>query len=95
MQTSTGPTSVKLPQPLRERVKSLADARRQSVHAVMVQAIENYVDREEKREALRQEARAAHEHFMLTGLHLTNAEVIGWMDTIIRGEKAPMPKCHI
>lgn len=95
MQTSTTPSSVKLPQPLRNRVKSLADARNQSVHAVMVQAIENYVDREEKREALRQEARAAHEHFMLTGLHLTNAEVVEWMDKIIQGEKVPMPKCHI
>ena len=95
MQANRAPSSVKLPQPLRERVKSLADARNQSVHSVMVQAIENFVEREEKREALRQEARAAHEHFMYTGLHLTNAEVVEWMDKIIRGEKAPMPKCHI
>ena len=95
MQANSTPSSVKLPQPLRERVKSLADARNQSVHSVMVQAIENFVEREEKREALRQEARAAHEHFMYTGLHLTNAEVVDWMDKIIRGEKAPMPKCHI
>lgn len=61
----------------------------------MLQAIENFVDREEKREALRQEAKAAHEHYMQTGLHLTNDEVVGWMDKIIQGEKVPMPKCHI
>ncbi len=95
MQTNTTPSSVKLPQTLRERVKVLADARNQSAHAVMVQAIESYVEREEKREALRQEARAAHEHFMLTGLHLTGAEVREWMEKIIQGEKVPMPKCHI
>ena len=92
---ATTPASVKLPNPLRERVKNLADARNQSAHAIMLQAIENYVEREEKREALRQEAKAAHEHYVQTGLHLTNAEVVGWMDKIIQGEKVPMPKCHI
>ena len=92
---TTTPASVKLPNPLRERIKNLADARNQSAHAIMLQAIENYVDREEKREALRQEARAAHEHYIQTGLHLTNAEVVDWMDKIIQGEKMPMPKCHI
>ena len=91
----TTPASVKLPNPLRERIKNLADARNQSAHAIMLLAIENYVEREEKREALRQEAKAAHEHYVQTGLHLTNAEVVEWMDKIIQGEKVPMPKCHI
>ena len=95
MTTNSVPSSVKLPQPLRERLKNLANARNQSAHAVMVKAIECYVEHEEKREALRQEARAAHDHYMLTGLHLTNDEVIEWMDKIIRGEKVDMPKCHI
>jgi predicted transcriptional regulator len=95
MQTNTAPLSVKLSKALRDRIKNLADARNQSAHAMMVQAIENYVDREEKREALRQEARAAHEHFMLTGLHLTNTDVAEWIDKLARGEKASMPKCHI
>jgi predicted transcriptional regulator len=95
MPANTIPSSVKLSPPLRERLKNLAIARNQSTHAVMLQAIESYVDREEQREALRQEARAAHDHFMLTGLHLTNAEVVDWMDKIIQGEKADMPKCHI
>jgi predicted transcriptional regulator len=95
MPTNTVPSSVKLPQSLRERLKNLANARNQSAHAVMVQAIESYVEREEKREALRQEARTAHEHFMLTGLHLSNTEIIEWMDKVIQGEKASLPKCHI
>ena len=95
MQAQVVPTSMKLPQALRERVKNLADARKQSAHAVMLQAIESYIDREEKREALRQEARAAHENFMLTGLHLTGDEVREWIEQIRQGTKAPMPKCHV
>jgi len=95
MQSNSIPSSVKLPQPLRERLKNLASARNQSAHAVMLQAIESYVDREEKREALRQEARAAHEHFMLTGLHLTGEEADGWFDELAQGQDVEPPKCHI
>jgi len=95
MQTNTSPTSVKLSQPLRERVKNLADARNQSAHAVMLLAIESYVDREEKREKLRQEALAAHEHFMITGLHLTGEEVNLWLDELADGRDVEPTKCHI
>lgn len=80
---------------LHARMVNLAEIRQRTAHTLMLQAIETFIDREEKREALRQEAKAAHEHYAQTGLHLTNAEVIGWMDKIIQGEKVPMPKCHI
>jgi len=95
MPPSAVPSSVKLPHALRERVKNLAEVRNQSAHAVMVQAIERYVEREEKREALRQEARAAHEHFMLTGLHLTGEEADAWMDKLADGQDVEPPACHI
>lgn len=87
-------SSVKLSLELHSRVKSLADSRNQSVHAVMRQAIENYVIREEKRESWRKEGIEAWEEYQKTGLHLTNKEVMEWMDKIA-GEKAQMPKCHI
>ena len=87
--------SVRMPSALHARVVSLAESRQRTAHAVMLQAIETFISREEKREAWRQEGIAAWEEYQRTGLHLTNAEVIGWMDKIIQGEKAPMPKCHI
>lgn len=80
--SATSPASVKLPVSLRERIKNLADARNQSAHAIMLQTIENYVDREEKREALRQEANAAHEHYVQTGLHLHRS-------TALHGQSLP------
>lgn len=94
MQTQVN-ASVKMSPALRERIQNLAELRRRTPHSLMLQAIESFVEREEKREALRQEAKAAHEHYEQTGLHLTNAEVIEWMDKIIQGEKAPMPPCHM
>lgn len=87
--------SVKISPDLHARIKSLANLRNQSVHAVMRQALENYVTREEKREAWRMEGIEAWEEYQKTGLHLTNREVVEWMDKIIAGEKEQMPKCHI
>ena len=88
-------TSLKIPRDLSARLDNLAQARNRSKHAIMLSALEAYADREEKREALRREARAAHERFEETGLHLTNAEVIAWMDKMIQGRKEPLPPCHI
>ena len=87
--------SVKISPELDSRIKNLADLRKQSVHSVMVQALETYLTREEKREAWRKEGIEAWEEYQKTGLHLTNAEVVDWMDKIIAGENVPMPKCHI
>lgn len=45
--------SVKLSPDFRDRVKQLANICNQSVHSIMLQAIESYVAHEEKREAFR------------------------------------------
>jgi len=87
--------SVKMPPALHARVISLAEARQRTPHALMLQAIEHYVSREEQRESLRQEGIAAWEEYQRTGLHLTGDEVRGWIDQIRRGERTPMPKCHV
>ena len=84
-----------MPPALHARVVSLAETRQRTPHALMLQAIESYINREEKREALRQDARAAHDEYMQTGLHLTNDEVRAWIDQLRQGNKVPMPKCHI
>lgn len=87
--------SVKMPPALHARVVNLAETRKRTAHAVMIQAIESYVDREEKREAWRQEGIAAWEEYQRTGLHLTGDEVRGWINQIRQGKKMPVPKCHV
>ena len=56
MQTSTfsTATSIKMPGDLRDRIQHLAQARNRTPHSIMLQALEAYVTREEKREAFRQ-----------------------------------------
>ena len=92
--TSTKPVSVKLESDLRERLKNLADARQRSTHWVMREAIAQYVEREEKREAFRQATLTAWQEYQDTGLHLTGDEMDAWMAKLEAGEDAQLPACH-
>ena len=52
-------TSLKLDDEVKNRVKQLATTRRRSAHWIMREAIEQYLEREEKREEFRQAGFAA------------------------------------
>ena len=91
---ATSTTSVKLDSELKTRVQRLAEARRRSAHWVMREAVEQYVDREEKRDQLRHDALAAWNHYQTTGLHATAAEADAWLAKLEAGAKAKPPKCH-
>ncbi|MDR2892193.1 MAG: CopG family transcriptional regulator [Deltaproteobacteria bacterium] len=80
---------------LHARVVSLAETRDRTPHALMLQAIEAFINREEQRETLRQEARAAHDEYMRTGLHVTGEEADAWLAELEAGNDAEPPKCHI
>ena len=71
---TTSTTTVKLDTKAKKRVQRLADQRRQSPHWVMCEEVEQYVEREEKREQLRQDALAAWSHYQATGKHVTASE---------------------
>ena len=87
-------TSLKLDIKIKERVQRLASARRRSPHWVMREAIEQYVEREEKREQFRQDALTAWNHYQTTGLHLTADEADAWLAKLEAGKQAGPPKCH-
>lgn len=88
------PTSIKLDDDLKGRVQQLADERRRSAHWIMREAIAQYVEREEKREAFKQDALKAWEDYQRTGLHLTLEEADAWLARLEAGEDVEMPACH-
>jgi predicted transcriptional regulator len=87
-------TSLKLDSTMKERVHRLAAARRRSPHWIMREAIEQYMEREEKREQLRQDALAAWANYQETGLHVTAKEADAWLAKLEAGKHAVIPKCH-
>jgi len=87
-------TSIKLDDELKGRVQHLADARRRTSHWIMREAIAQYVEREEKREAFRQDTLKAWEEYQATGLHTTADEVGQWLSSWGTENELPAPVCH-
>lgn len=87
-------TSVKLENELKVRVQNLAAARRRTSHWIMHEAIAQYVEREEKREAFREETLKAWEEFQQTGLHASTEDVEKWLSSWGSENELPAPKCR-
>ena len=90
----TRPTSVKLDPDTRTRLENLAAVRRRSTHWIMRDAIQQYVEREEKRETFRQDTLKAWEEFQATGLYTTVEEVDTWLASWGTDGELQTPKCH-
>ncbi|MEZ4458141.1 MAG: ribbon-helix-helix protein, CopG family [bacterium] len=87
-------TSLKLREDLTERIQTLAENRRRSAHWIMCEAIEQYVEREERREQLKRDAENAWEEYKLSGQHATFEEADAWLQKLVDGEPAEIPDCH-
>lgn len=92
--TETRAMSVKLDLTTRTRVENLAEARHRSAHWLMREAICQYVEREEKREAFRQDTIKAWVEYQETGLHATAEEVDAWLASWGTENELPAPICH-
>jgi len=92
--TTTRPVAIKIDQDTRERVKRLAEARHRTPHWLMRESISQYVAREEKREAFRQDAINAWNEYQKNGLHVTGDEVVAWLDTWGDVNEEAAPICH-
>lgn len=88
------PVAIKLDEDTKARLKRLADARQRTSHWLMREAITQYVEREEKREAFRQDTLKAWETYRATGLHLSAEEADAWLAKLEEGEDLAPPACH-
>jgi predicted transcriptional regulator len=87
-------TSLDIDPELEARIRDLAERQQRSADSVMVEAIAQYVAREEARLSFDQEARESWRDFQETGLHLTFEEVSAWLDTWGTDAEGPPPPCH-
>ena len=89
------PVAIKIDEDIKARLKRLADARQRTSHWLMREAITQYVDREEKREAFRRETLNAWEAFRENGLHVTADEADAWMAQLEQGHDLEPPDAHV
>lgn len=88
------PVAIKLDPDIKARVKRLAEVRERTPHWLMREAISQYVVREEKREAFRQDALNAWNAFQVSGKHASAAEADEWLAALESGQDAEPPECH-
>jgi predicted transcriptional regulator len=89
------PVAIKIDEGTKARIKRLAEARHRTSHWLMREAITQYVDREEKREAFRQETLKAWEAYRSTGLHVAADEADAWLGQLEQGIDIDPPECHV
>ncbi len=87
-------TSLKIDDTLKGRVQRLASQRRRSPHWVMLEAIQQYVEREEVRESFKEEALASWSAYQETDRHLTGQEVRAWLNSWGTEVEKAVPECH-
>lgn len=92
--TVSKPMSVKIDQETRARIEHLAESRRRTPHWMMREAIRQYLEREEKREAFRRDGVNAWNEYHATGLHVTLEEADAWLAKLESGQDAEPPECH-
>lgn len=93
--TTLRSTTIKIDPTIKDRVKRLAESRHRTPHRIMVDAINEYVEREEKREAFRQDGIRAWNEYQSTGLHVTLEEADAWLAKLEAGQDAEPPSCHV
>lgn len=92
---ATRPVAIKIDQDTRDRVKRLAEAKHRTSHWLMREAISQYVEREEKREAFRQDGIKAWNEYQANGLHVTADEADAWLGQLEAGHDVEPPECHV
>lgn len=92
--TTLRPVAIKIDDDTKARVKRLAEARQRTPHWLMREAITQFVEREEQREAFRQDTIKAWEEYRTTGLHATAEEVDAWLASWGTDNELPPPICH-
>ena len=87
-------TTLKLDFEIKNRIKHLAEVRHRSAHWMMLEAIREYVEREEKREQFRQAAITSWNNYQQTGQHATAEEADAWLAQLEAGQDTEPPECH-
>jgi predicted transcriptional regulator len=90
----TGSVTIKLDAADRNRIESLASAKKRTPHYLMKEAILDYVKKEEARQNFIAAAQSSFEHYKETGLHITLDELSAWIDQVQQDPNAPVPPCH-
>ena len=79
----------------RNRFERLALRSGRPASVLTQEAVSQYLDREEARWGMHDDAVAAWAKFQADGLHVTGEEADAWLAALERGEDIDPPACHV
>ena len=91
---TSGSVTIKLDAVDRDRIATLAQAKKRTPHYLMKEAILDYVKKEEARHHFIAAAESSFVHYKETGLHVSLDEFSAWVDQVQENPAAPLPECH-
>lgn len=91
---TSSPVAIKIDPEIKARLKRLAETRHRTPHWLMREAIREFVEREEAREAYRQSGIQAWNEYRENGLYLTHEEADAWLARLEAGQDIEPPACH-
>lgn len=95
MTTATVPMSLRVDPAIKERLQAIAQRHKRSAHALAQEAVYLFVEKQEAKDRLNQEAIEAYNDYRATGLHITHEELNTWLDTWGTENEQPAPPCHV
>lgn len=90
----TTPTSLRIPDELKNRYAELAASTQRTPHWLMLKALNEFIDRQEKRMAFIREGIESEKEYRRTGMHITLDECIDWLDSWGTDHEKATPACH-
>ena len=80
---------------LQQRVSALANAQQRETSWLVLDALREYVDREERLKSHWERALQSWDDYQQNGLHVTHEEMETWFDQIENGQTDALPRaCH-
>ena len=94
MTLAISPMSLRLEPTDRETLRKIAVREKRTAHSLATEAVKVFIRQKERDHAFNQSCLDSYNHFLETGLHVTQDEVDRWMDSWGSENELPMPTCH-
>ena len=87
-------TTIRCDENVLQQLDALAEARNRSRTWIINQALTEYIAREEKREQFKTHVLRSWQQYQETGLHVTDDELVAWLETWGGEQEVEAPQCR-
>jgi len=94
MNLAISPMSLRIESADREKLKKIAEREKRTAHSLATEAVKAFIDQKERDFAFNQSCLNSYNHFLETGLHVTEDEIDSWVDSLGTENELPIPACH-